>query len=171
MTLTRNCQNYTYTLNTYPEASLFQDTRLSTELEHLTVRSTLYTLNTYPRGPNFHPFTLRPAVSTYKIVQNWKCTEWPQTNLEHLWSEVPCINWILTLRPKFSPAVFEIHGSCRKSEMHRMTSDGPWTLNCQKYPVYIEYLPLRTKLHSVSLYDGSFFQLIRVFTFHICYNG
>ncbi len=27
-----------------------------TELQHLTVKSTLYTLNTYPRGPNFAPF-------------------------------------------------------------------------------------------------------------------
>ena len=27
-----------------------------TELEHLTVKTTLYTLNTYPWGPNFSPF-------------------------------------------------------------------------------------------------------------------
>ncbi len=30
--------------------------KTQTELEHLTVKSTLYTLNTYPWGPNFRPF-------------------------------------------------------------------------------------------------------------------
>ncbi len=37
-------------------------------------------------------------------------------------------------------AVFKIQG-CRKSEMHWMTVERPQALNCQKYPVYTEYLP------------------------------
>ncbi len=50
------------------------------------------------------------------------------------------------------PAVFDIQG-CWKSEksvVHRMTPERPWTLNNQKYPLY---LPPRPKFWSVSLYD------------------
>ncbi len=58
-----------------------------TELEHLTVQTTIHTLNIYPWGPNFGPFNStinRFRDTTYKISENRKCAEWPQTELEHL---------------------------------------------------------------------------------------
>ncbi len=66
-------------------------------------------------------------------------------------------NWILTPEAQISlrfarrPAVFKIQG--RKSEIHQMTPEWPYALNCQKGPVYTEYSPPRPKFHSVSLYD------------------
>ncbi len=36
------------------------------------------------------------------------------------------------------PVAFEIQ-SCRKSQMHRITSEWPWTLHCQKHPVHAKY--------------------------------
>ena len=59
-----------------------------TELEHLAVKSTLCTLNTYPWGPNFGPFCSTIScfrdTNMYKIGENRKCTEWPQTELKHV---------------------------------------------------------------------------------------
>ena len=58
------------------------------EIEHLTVKRTLYTLYAYTRGPNFGPF--RSTISyfrdtyMYKVGENRKCTERPQTELKHL---------------------------------------------------------------------------------------
>ncbi len=43
----------------------------------------IYTKN-LPPGPNFGPFRSTTAVPRYKAVKNWKCTEPPQTELEHL---------------------------------------------------------------------------------------
>ncbi len=63
-----------------------------TELEHLTVKSTLYTLNTYLWGPNFGPF--RPTASRFrdtklsKSEKNRKSTEWLQNELEHLTAKI-----------------------------------------------------------------------------------
>ncbi len=62
-----------------------------TELEHLTVNSTLYTLSTYPWGPNVGPFRL-----TKSCFQDTTYTE----------------GWW-------------------KSEMHRMTPNWTWTLASQ----------------------------------------
>ncbi len=53
------------------------------------------------------------------------------------------------------PVVFHIWG-CWKLKVYWMTSDWPWTLNCQKYPVYTEYLPPRPKFSSVLLYNPLF---------------
>ena len=53
------------------------------------------------------------------------------------------------------PVVSKIQGR-QKSEMHWMTPNWTWTLNSQKYPVYIKYLPQRPKFWSVSLYDQRF---------------
>ncbi len=54
---------------------------------YLTGKSTLYTLNTSIWGPNLVRFALRLAIFAIQYVQgrqNWKCTEWPHTELEHL---------------------------------------------------------------------------------------
>ncbi len=47
----------------------------------LSCQKYLYTLNTHIWGPN--P-TLRPAVFDIHGFRNWKCTEWPQNDLNHL---------------------------------------------------------------------------------------
>ncbi len=67
-----------------------------------------------------------------KVVENWKsrkCTEWPQTDVEHVTIKVPCVHCVSTyprgrilVHFAITPAIFEIQG-CRKSEMHRMTSE------------------------------------------------
>ena len=44
----------------------------------------------------------------------------------------------------------------QKSETHRMTPNWTWTLNNQKYPTYTKYLPLRSKLWSILLYNQRF---------------
>ena len=66
-----------------------------------------------PEAFNFHKYpvyaeysSLMPkfnSVSLYdqpfsrcNIVDNRKCTQWPQNDLKHLVSKVPCIHWILT---------------------------------------------------------------------------
>ena len=43
-----------------------------------------------------------------------------------------------------------------KSEMHQMTPEWSWTLNSQKYPVYMKYLPPRAKYWSILLYGQPF---------------
>ncbi len=43
-------------------------------------QSTLYILNTHTRGPNFTPF----SSTRYRVVENRKCTEWPQSDFTHL---------------------------------------------------------------------------------------
>ncbi len=42
--------------------------------------------NTYLRGQTFGPFAQWLAISEIHVQgrENWKCTEWPQTELEHL---------------------------------------------------------------------------------------
>ncbi len=47
-----------------------------------------------------------------------------------------CVRFVLW------PALFEIQGywNSEKSEMYRATSDWPWTLNNQKYPIYIPHI-------------------------------
>ncbi len=42
------------------------------------------------------------------------------------------------------------------SEMHRMASDWPWTLNFQNYHAYTKYFPLRPKFWCILLYDQPF---------------
>ena len=53
------------------------------------------------------------------------------------------------------PTVVEIQG-CPKSEMHRMTSEWPWTLNSQRYHLYSKYERLKPTFWSVSLYAHPF---------------
>ena len=67
-------------------AFVFHPPNLNTELEHLTVESTLYTLNTiYPRGPNFGLF--RSMTSRFRDTRSSKMGNAPNdppTPLEHL---------------------------------------------------------------------------------------
>ncbi len=80
--------------------------------------------------------------SRYKVAENWKCTEWPQTELEHL--TVKSTLYTLNTYPRgpnFDPFLsmtshFWDTKGLQKSEMHQMTSKWTWTLNSQKYHVH-----------------------------------
>ncbi len=82
------------------------------DLEYLTDKSTLYTVGAsmyLPHRPSFVPFrSTGNRFSRYKVGENWKCTEWPQTHLEYcnsewLWtqSKYPAYIKYLPPRPKF----------------------------------------------------------------------
>ncbi len=68
--------------------------------------------------------------SRYKIVENWKCTKWPNNDLNHL--SVKSTLYTLnthTLGPNFNPfalrpAIFKIL-VFQKSEMNPMTPEWP----------------------------------------------
>ena len=59
---------------------------LQTKLEHLTAKTTLHKKKWIlsRRSLNFGPFSLYKPFPRYNLVKNRKCTEWPQTELEHL---------------------------------------------------------------------------------------
>ncbi len=72
-----------------------------TEIEHLTVKTTLYTPNAYHRGPNIGQFcSTTSSCQATRSSKNRKCTEWRQTELEHL--AVKTLN-IYIWRPNFGP--------------------------------------------------------------------
>ena len=64
----------------------------------------------------------------HKVGEDQKCTEWPQTELEHLTDKNSLYTLNLPLRPKFGPFRSTISGF-RKSEIHQMTTNWTWTLN------------------------------------------
>ena len=68
-------------------------------------------------------------------------SEWPWAIVKiTLYSRKTCPQAQIFIHFTPWPAVFEIP-LCQKSDMHWMTSDWAWSLNCHKYPVYTEYLP------------------------------
>ncbi len=75
----------------------------------------------------------------YKLFWILNCQKYP--NSEHLAVFGGC----------FSLAQLSCFARLQKSEMHRITSELSWTLNCPN-PVYTEYLPPKNKCWSVSLY-------------------
>ncbi len=84
-------------------------------------RYPVYTVHSPPR-PKCHSVSLYDKpFSRYNVVENRKCTEWPQNDLKHL--TVKSTLYILNTHPKVKislrfalrPAVFEIQ-CCRKSE-------------------------------------------------------
>ena len=172
-----------YTLNTYPwgpnfgvfcsNTSRFWDTRSSkiekctewaqTELENLTVKITLYTLHT-PKAQILVRFGLRFAVSVIQHVQGRrksKMHQWPQTELEDLTvkstlytpSTYPEAQILVRFALPLAISEMQHVQGQRKLEMHRMTPNWTWRLDSQKYSIYTQYLPLRSKFSSVSLYN------------------
>ncbi len=87
----------------------------------------------------------------YRISENQKCTEWPQTELEHLTVKSSLYTlktylWAveaqILVRFALRLAVSEIHvQGRRKSKMHRMTPNWNWILNSQNCSIYTKYLP------------------------------
>ncbi len=132
--------------------------RPQTELEHLTVKSTLYTLNIYPEAQIVIRFALRLAVPEIHEQGRWNSEmhRMIQTELKHLTVSIYSILyiqqlltsedqiWVLsTLRLTVSE-IQHVQGR-RKSEMHRMTPNRTWTLNSSNYFINTEYLPLGSK--------------------------
>ncbi len=76
-----------------------------------------------------------------------------------LWTlNCQCAHWIPIPKAPillYNQPFFETP-SCGKFEMDRMSSDWPWILICDKYPVHTEYLPPKPKFSSVLLYDQPF---------------
>ena len=76
----------------------------------------------------------------YKVFENQQCTEWPQTELEHVTdkSTLYTLNTYpdaqILVRFALRPAVFKIQGR-RKTEMHWMTPKLNLNTNSQSYPV------------------------------------
>ena len=102
----------------------------------------------------------------HRMTRNWTWTLNSQTVKRTLYT-------LLTYpwAPDFGPfrSMFRrFRDTCTrspKSVMHRMNPNWTWTLNSQKYPVHIKYLPLRPKFWSVSLY-GQRFPIYRIF-YHV----
>ncbi len=95
--------------------------------KHFTVKRVMNTLK-------IHPKTQISLFHSTTLVENRKCTEWPQNDLKHVTVKSFCIYWILTTEAQISlcfairPAVFKIQGWWQ-SEMHRMTPTWPQALN------------------------------------------
>ncbi len=108
-----------------------------TDMEHLTVKSTLYARQTYPRGPNFCPFrptttsfrdTGLPKIEVYRMKPNWT---WTLNSQEYpFYTKYP---WGPNFGP-FRPMISRFrHTSTRfvKIGMHQMTPNWTWTRNSQ----------------------------------------
>ena len=105
---------------------------------HLNIKSNLYKLSTYSRSPNFDLFGLRPAA--FEKQGCWKSekaemhrmtrvalnTSWSKVYIPNTYPEVQIL-----VRFAIWSAVSKIQG-CRKSEMHQVTSDWPYTFKCQR---------------------------------------
>ncbi len=126
-------------------ASRFGDTRLSkikyvafylwTNTEHVTAKCTLYATNTYLRGSILLVcFSLRQAFFKVQVVENRKCTEWPQNDIKY-WTVKSTFYSIMGTYPKAQllvrralwTGVFHIQ-SCWKWEMYRISHSmhGEW---------------------------------------------
>ena len=89
-----------------------------------------------------------------KAVENWKnkkCTEWPQTDLEHLKDQSTLYTQNTYTPPPFSR--YKVVENREKVHRSRKNSEWPWTLTDQKYPVYnsTKCSPSRSNLWYVSL--------------------
>ena len=99
-------------------------------------------------------FALQPAVFLRnKVVKNWKYTEWPQDDLEHLTvkkkKKVPCIHWTFAPESQILNR-FAVRASIRfrgKVVENRKCTEWPQTdfehLTDKGVPVYTEHLPTR----------------------------
>ncbi len=100
--------------------------------------------------------------SRYKVIKNWKFTELPQTELDHLTVKVLYIHSINTY-----PGGRNFGPFCSMTSRFRDTRllkigyalNDPTELehlNHQKYPAYTKDLPQRTKFWSILLYNQRF---------------
>ncbi len=93
----------------------------------------------------------------------------PQNDLWPTRSKVPIYGLLMWQGPKFHPifhysqpfSKYKVADNRKKKKRLQIlrsfwSSECPWTLNSQKYPVYIKYLPQNSKVLSLSLYDQLF---------------
>ena len=132
-------------------------------LEHLTGKGTVYT-GTYTKYLTFEAqslvhFSLWLAVPRYNVhvqgQQNRKCTEWPQTELEHL--TVKGTLYTLNTYPwgsnfgLFCSTIKHFQDTtCTRLPINRNCTEWPQTKlqhwNSQKYSIYTKYLPQGRKI-------------------------
>ncbi len=79
-----------------------------TDFGMLRAKSISYKLSNHPRGPNVGPFCCKTSLfPRYKVAENrksWKCTEWPQTELEYLTVKKLLYTWnTYPWGPNFGP--------------------------------------------------------------------
>ena len=119
-----------------------------------TVNSHNYSIHTQylPLRPKFWSGLLYDQLflryNKYKVGENRKRIEWPQTDLED--STVKSTLYVPNTYPggpNFGPFRSKIsrfrNPTCTRSEKigNRMTPNWTWTLNSQKYPLYTAYTP------------------------------
>ena len=111
-----------------------------------------------PWFPNFTPYPSTAISLRYRALW-YKCTEWPQNDLEPY--KVKCTPYMYTLPESqislcfaLRPAVFEIQAILKK--VHRMTPTWPWMGQGNSYLVYVLLLSTSFKSQSISLYDQPF---------------
>ena len=132
------------------KASRFPDTR-SLKIKNTPNDPQYYLLHLTSQVSCIH-WILIPEVqispASFKIQstgENRKCTHWPQNHLKHL--TVESTLYILNTHPwgpNFTPfCSTNSWGFFRYNVVknHQMTLEWPQAPNCQKYPVYTEYLP------------------------------
>ncbi len=98
-----------------------------------------------------------PAIFEIQVCRESEKSRYASNDLRMtLKPKLPCKEQIIAQQAQLlgcfalRPSVSEIR-FFRKSEkagMQRMTSDWPYTLNSQKYPVYSKYLPIRPQICS-----------------------
>ncbi len=155
---------------------------MTSDLEHLTVKSTLYTLNACIQGPNFGAFC---STSCFKTPSVWKL-EMHQMTSDWPWA-FKCQKYLvyteqLSLKPKIlSVSLYDQTFPRHKVAKNLKCTKWPWTLNLKStlhtlntclnaqiwvrftlyihpaiFPVYIEHLPLRSNFWSILLYNHNF---------------
>ncbi len=128
-------------------SSRFRDTKLLNEIYQRedwpwtlnSQKCPIYTKYVLPRPKCGFALLYDQPFSKYKVVENRKCTDWPQNDLKFVRSKYCIYTETLTpdakmlVRLALRRVIFKVQG-CRKlqiSEMYRMTSDWPWTLTVQ----------------------------------------
>ncbi len=106
----------------------------------MNLRSERYTIYVFLVSQISLSFAARREI--FKIAENSKCTELPQTDLTHL---AVYIQSTYFRGPNFgqfcsTTSRFEKQGY-RNWETHRITSNWPWTLDSQKYRIYLSAYP------------------------------
>ena len=112
----------------------------SNDLKLYTDKCTPYMCYQYPRLPNFTPFC---CTTSHWLTCHFleKCTEWPKIDLEpyKVKSTYICITSVpdsqISLRLAVRPAIVEIHAILK--QVHWMIPKWPWTLQGQRYPIFV----------------------------------
>ncbi len=104
---------------------------------------------------------ISPRFMTYMLVENQKCTKWPQNDLKRFCQNNLYAHQVLTyeaqivVRFALRAVVSRCQLDCQKLEITKLNSDWPWTR--VKSTLYTHYdYSRRPKCWSISLYDQLF---------------